>query len=137
METRKPGKNAEEVFMKTYKVLVADDSAVMRMVIVKLLREKYDLEYREAEDGMQAVEAFKEFRPDLVTLDINMPNLDGISALRRILACDSEAKVIVFSTESEKRMIVESVGLGAKAYVMKPIEDREAALAKVTAALGA
>ena len=54
------------------KVLVADDSTVMRMVIIKMLREKYDFEHREADDGGRAVELYKEYRPDLVTLDINM-----------------------------------------------------------------
>ncbi len=121
--------------MKTYKVLVVDDSSVMREVVIKMLREAISLEYREAEDGLQAVSRYKEYGPDLVTMDINMPALDGIGALKKIMALDGNARVIMLTTESEKQKIVESVAMGAKSYIVKPIDNATAA-AKVKLALG-
>jgi two-component system chemotaxis response regulator CheY len=120
---------------KIFKVLVVDDSAVMRELIVSLLKETFPVECREAEDGARGVELYKEFKPDLVTLDINMPVLDGIGALKQIMEFDGSAKVVMLTTEVEKQKIVESVSIGAKSYIVKPIE-KENAIAKIKIALG-
>ncbi len=120
--------------MKKYKVLVVDDSSVIREVVIDILKEEISLEYVEAADGNEAVARYKEYKPDLVTMDINMPNLDGIGALKQIIDFDRKAKVVMLTTESEKQKIVESISHGAKNYITKPI-DKDIAIAKLKIAL--
>lgn len=116
------------------KILVVDDSSAMRKGIIQLLKEEVDAEFLEAADGNEGVQSFKDNKPDLVTMDVNMPNKDGMAALEEILDIDPSAKVIMLTTESEKSKIVDAVSLGAKSYIVKPI-DKEKAVKKILNAL--
>ena len=118
-----------------YKILIVDDSSVMRKGIISLMREKIEAEYREAENGEAGVKLFLEFNPDLVTMDINMPGIDGMEALKQIIGHDRKAKVIMLTTEAEKGKIIEAVSMGAKSYIVKPITDKAKALDKIMNAL--
>jgi two-component system, chemotaxis family, chemotaxis protein CheY len=120
--------------MNKYKILIVDDSSVMRQGIMGIINEHLNVEFKEAGDGEQAIEQYKDYQPDLVTLDINMPKMDGIEALINILDFDSSAKVIMLTTESDKSKIIEAVSRGAKSYIVKPI-DKDKAIMKIKSAL--
>jgi len=111
--------------MSDKKVLIADDSSVMRMMIRKVLtKEGYEV-VAEAEDGTKAVELFKEHRPDLVTMDIVMPNQHGIEALKQIITLDPGANIIVISGLHQKSLVMEALDAGAKDFVIKPFDEQE------------
>jgi len=117
-----------------YRVLVVDDSTVMRKIVSQILKsEMYDV-VGEAPNGQKAVDMYNEFKPDLVTMDINMPVKDGISALKEILAVDTSARIVMLTSESEQKMVVDAIHNGAKSYVIKPPE-RTALLSKVKQSL--
>lgn len=102
-------------------VLVVDDAAFMRMMIRDILaKEGYSI--HEAVNGRDAVEKYDELRPDLVTMDITMPELDGISALREIRAKDPGARVLMVSAMGQQRMIVEALEAGALDFLVKPFQ---------------
>jgi two-component system chemotaxis response regulator CheY len=102
-------------------VLVVDDAAFMRMMIRDILaKEGYSI--HEAVNGRDAVEKYDELRPDLVTMDITMPELDGISALREIRAKDPSARVLMVSAMGQQRMIVEALEAGALDFLVKPFQ---------------
>jgi len=76
----------------------------------------------EAQDGAQAVERFKELKPDLVTMDITMPEMDGIAALKEIKKIDSSAKVIMCSAMGQQAMVIDAIQAGAKDFIVKPFQ---------------
>lgn len=105
-------------------VLIVDDAAFMRMRLKKILSEAgHDIV--EAGNGAEAVEIYKEKRPDVVLMDITMPEMDGIAALRQIIEEDSEARVIMVTALGQKRMVMESVKAGAKDFIVKPFEPEQ------------
>lgn len=105
---------------KPYRVLVVDDSTTMRRIVAQQLRsEAYDI-CAEASDGAQALELYKEHEPDIVTLDINMPNVSGLEALKSILAWDRNAKIVMLTSEGQKDTVIEAVSCGARGYIVKP-----------------
>ena len=107
-------------FDKSYRVLVVDDSATMRKIISQQLKsEAYEV-CGEAADGEEAFQLYKELEPDVVTLDINMPVVDGIAALKNILDYDKAAKVVMLTSEGQKQIVVDAITMGAKGYVVKP-----------------
>ena len=121
-------------FDKSYRVLVVDDSATMRKIIGQQLKsEAYEV-CGEAADGAEAFQLYKELEPDVVTLDINMPVVDGIAALKNILDYDKEAKVVMLTSEGQKQTVVESISMGAKGYIVKP-PNKAKVCAKVKSAL--
>jgi two-component system chemotaxis response regulator CheY len=102
--------------------LIVDDAAFMRMMIKDILT-KHGLEVvGEAEDGVEAVEKYKELKPDIVTMDITMPEMDGITALKEILAFDSSAKVVMCSAVRRQAMVIEAIQAGAKDFIVKPFK---------------
>jgi len=103
-----------------FKCLVADDSAYARKNLTTIIAQMGGSVVGEATNGQEAVELYAALRPDLVLLDITMPVLDGVETLRRILAQDKSAKVIVVSSIGNKEMIWKAIGLGAKSFVTKP-----------------
>ena len=104
------------------KVLIVDDAAFMRMMLKDTLTKNgYEIA-GEASDGNEAVEKFKELKPDLTTLDITMPNCDGIEALKKIKALDPAAKVIMCSAMGQQAMVMESIKAGAKDFIVKPFQ---------------
>ncbi|PTQ57715.1 MAG: Chemotaxis regulator - transmits chemoreceptor signals to flagelllar motor components CheY [Candidatus Carbobacillus altaicus] len=104
------------------RVLVVDDAAFMRMMIKDILTKNGYAVVGEASDGAQAVEKYKELQPDLVTLDITMPEMDGISALKQIRAMDPQAKVIMCSAMGQQAMVIEAIQAGAKDFIVKPFQ---------------
>lgn len=104
-------------------VLVVDDGAFMRILIKSMLEKNGYAVVGEAEDGAAAVEKYKALRPDLVTMDITMPNVDGIEALKGILADDPDASVIMVSALGQDAYIKEAIRQGAKGFVVKPFDE--------------
>ncbi|OQY98711.1 MAG: hypothetical protein B6D35_11365 [Candidatus Brocadia sp. UTAMX2] len=105
------------------KILVVDDSKVIRMVIKRLLTQHGYQIAGEAENGRAAFEKYKDLRPDAVTMDIIMPEVDGIQGLKDILSFDKQAKVIMISAIDQKESLLEAIRQGAADYVVKPFED--------------
>ena len=103
-------------------ILICDDAAFMRMMIKDILSKNgYDVA-AEAENGAKAVEKYKEIKPDLVLMDITMPEMDGIQALKAIKAADDAAKVIMCSAMGQQAMVIESIQAGAKDFIVKPFQ---------------
>lgn len=103
------------------KVLIADDAAFMRMRSASLLKE-LGHEVIEAEDGQQAVDLYAQHAPDAVLLDITMPVMDGLDALRAIMAADPSAKVAMVTAMGQQQVIMEPIKAGAKDFVVKPFD---------------
>jgi two-component system chemotaxis response regulator CheY len=101
-------------------VLIVDDAAFMRMMIKDILVKQGYLIIGEAEDGVEAIEKYKELAPDLVTMDITMPEKDGITALKEIIAYDARATVVMCSAMGQQSMVLESIQSGAKDFIVKP-----------------
>lgn len=103
-------------------VLIVDDASFMRMMIKDILVEADFEVVGEAENGRKAVELYKEHHPDLVTMDITMPEMDGITAIKEILDVDSEAKILVCSAMGQQSMVIEAVQAGAEDFIIKPFQ---------------
>ncbi len=104
------------------KVLIVDDAAFMRMMIKNILSKSgYDI-VGEAENGVQAVAKFKELKPELVTMDITMPEMDGISAVKEIKKLDPAAKIIMCSAMGQQAMVIDAIQAGAKDFIVKPFQ---------------
>ncbi|QSO49577.1 response regulator [Alicyclobacillus mengziensis] len=104
------------------RVLVVDDAAFMRMMIKDILTKNgYDV-VGEAVDGTQAVDKYQELHPDLVTMDITMPEMDGIEALKRIRSIDPNAKVVMCSAMGQQAMVIDAIQAGARDFVVKPFQ---------------
>ena len=104
------------------KILIVDDAAFMRMMIKDTLLKNGAGDVEEACDGAEAVEKYAAIRPDLVIMDITMPNKDGIQALREIKANDPSANVVMCSAMGQEAMVVEAIKLGAKDFIVKPFK---------------
>ncbi|REE94427.1 two-component system chemotaxis response regulator CheY [Paenibacillus taihuensis] len=104
------------------RILVVDDAAFMRMMIRDILTKNGYEVVGEAQDGAQAVEKYKEFKPDLITMDITMPEMDGIAALKEIKKLDSNAKVIMCSAMGQQAMVIDAIQAGAKDFIVKPFQ---------------
>lgn len=102
-------------------ILIADDAAFMRMRSSQLVKE-LGHEVVEAEDGAEAVEAYKKHKPDAVLLDITMPVMDGMEALAEILKIDPEAKIAMVTAMGQQQVIMEAIKMGAKDFVVKPFD---------------
>lgn len=102
-------------------ILVVDDAAFMRMMIRDILeREGYVIQ--EAVNGRDAIEKYRESNPDLVTLDITMPEMDGVEALREIRRLDPAARVLMVSAMGQQKMIVDALESGATDFLVKPFQ---------------
>ena len=108
------------------KVLIVDDALFMRRMINDILTSsgEYDV-VGEAADGMEAINMYKELRPDAVTMDIVMPNMDGIEACREILKVDPMARVIMVSALGQEPLVIESIAAGAKDFIVKPFSPEK------------
>ncbi|WAH35394.1 response regulator [Alicyclobacillus dauci] len=104
------------------KILVVDDAAFMRMMIKDILTKNGMEVVGEAADGAQAIEKYAELKPDLVTMDITMPEVDGIQALKQIRASDPQARVIVCSAMGQQAMVIDAITAGAKDFIVKPFQ---------------
>lgn len=105
------------------KVLIVDDTIFMRVALRRLL-EKSGFEVTgEAENGLIGVEKYKELQPDIVTMDITMPQMTGLEALREIMNFDPKAKVIIVSAMGQEPMVKEAIVNGAKSFIVKPFKE--------------
>ncbi len=104
------------------KLMIVDDAAFMRVSIKKML-EAHDYEIvAEAENGREAVEKFSTANPDIITMDITMPDMNGIEALREIKKMDPNAKVVMVSAMGQETLIREAVLYGASSFIVKPFQ---------------
>lgn len=103
-------------------ILICDDAAFMRMMIKDILTKNGYNVVGEAENGAKAVEKYGELKPDLVLMDITMPEMDGIQALKKIKASDSSAMVIMCSAMGQQAMVIEAIQGGAKDFIVKPFQ---------------
>jgi two-component system chemotaxis response regulator CheY len=104
------------------RVLVVDDAMFMRSMIkdiLKLAGGRYEV-VGEATNGKEAIDRYRELRPQLVTMDIVMPHLDGIEATREILKVDPAANIVICSAMGQEALVVESISAGAKDFIVKP-----------------
>ena len=104
------------------RILVVDDAAFMRMMIKDVLTKNGFEIVGEAENGKVAIEKFKELSPDLVIMDITMPEVNGIEALKSIRAHNPSAKVIMCSAMGQQAMVIEAIQAGAKDFIVKPFQ---------------
>jgi two-component system chemotaxis response regulator CheY len=105
------------------KVLVVDDALFMRKIVSDAMVAGGHEVVGEAANGIEAVERFRELRPDVTTLDITMPEKDGLAALREIMALDPAARVVMCSALGQESKVLEAMKVGAKYFVVKPFED--------------
>jgi two-component system, chemotaxis family, chemotaxis protein CheY len=107
------------------KLLVVDDSLVVRNALARCVRSGAVTEVLRAEDGIQAVELFQAHRPELVTMDLTMPNLDGLAAIAQIRAVDPQASILVISALNSHRIALDAIQRGACGFLTKPFTERE------------
>lgn len=104
------------------RILVVDDAAFMRMIVKDILiKGGYEV-CGEAVNGADALSKYKELKPDLVTLDITMPEVDGIQAAKDIMQFDKSAKIVMCSAMGQQAMVIESIQAGAKDFIVKPFQ---------------
>jgi two-component system chemotaxis response regulator CheY len=108
-------------------VLIADDAEFMRSMLREIVTESGLTVAGEAEDGFAAVAAWRRLRPDLVMLDITMPNMDGLAALKAIRAEDPEADVVMIGALGQKGEVMAAMEAGARAFVVKPFDHERVA----------
>ncbi len=114
-------------------VLIVDDSMFMRSIITKIFNKHEINILGEATNGKEAIEKYKELKPDVVTMDLMMDTMSGLEALEEIMKIDPKAQIIICSSMGQKAFIKEAIELGAKGFVIKPF-DEEALLDEVNKA---
>jgi two-component system chemotaxis response regulator CheY len=117
------------------KILLVDDAAFMRKMIKDTLSKNGYTDLFEAEDGVDAVEKYGEINPDLVIMDITMPNMDGLEALKAIRAKDANASIVMCSAMGQESMVMDAVRSGAKDFIVKPFKP-DRVLKTVSSILG-
>jgi len=103
-------------------ILIVDDASFMRMMIKDILTKNGFEVVGEAENGLVAVEKYKELNPELVIMDITMPEMDGIQAVKAIKSIDPSAKIIMCSAMGQQAMVIEAIQAGARDFVVKPFQ---------------
>lgn len=115
------------------KVLIVDDAEFLRMRITKMLASE-NYEVLEAENGAKAVALYKETKPDVVLMDITMPEMDGLTALKTIREFDGKAKIVMLTALGQESVVLEAIKAGAKDFIVKPFES-ERVLGAISKAL--
>ncbi len=103
------------------KVLIVDDASVIRIVLKGILSSA-GFEVTEAVNGVEALQKYTELRPDLVTMDITMPEMDGIATVKEIKAIDPAAKIVMCSAMGQKTLVLEAIEAGALNFIIKPFD---------------
>jgi len=106
-----------------YRILVVDDAAFMRMMIKNILTKNGFEVVGEAENGDMAVKMYQELKPDLITMDITMPEMDGITGVKEIRKLDPKARIIMVSAMGQQAMVMEAIQAGAKDFIVKPFQQ--------------
>ncbi|AMM53312.1 response regulator [Pyrococcus kukulkanii] len=107
------------------RILIVDDAAFMRMLLKKILTQAGHEVVGEASNGKEAVEKYKQLKPDLVTMDIVMPEMDGITAVKEIMKIDPNAKIIMITAVGQEAKVMEALKSGAKGYIVKPFQAQK------------
>ncbi|NOZ59807.1 MAG: response regulator [Euryarchaeota archaeon] len=107
------------------KILVVDDAAFMRMMLKNILGKNGHQIVGEAQNGAEGVKKYQELKPDVVTMDIIMPELNGIEAVRKIIALDPEAKIVMVSALGQEAMVKEALEAGARDFIVKPFKENK------------
>lgn len=107
---------------KMIKVLIVDDAIFMRRMLSDIVKEGGYSVVGEASNGKEAVDAFKKLKPDIVTMDIIMPEMGGIDAVKEINKIDGDAKILMVSAMGQQQLVVEAIQAGAKDFIVKPFE---------------
>lgn len=105
------------------RVLIVDDAIFMRMKLKDILEKNGFEVVGEAQNGVEAVEKYRAEKPDLVTMDITMPEMDGVAALKEIKKINSDAKVVMCSAMGQQAMVMEAIQAGAVDFIVKPFES--------------
>ncbi len=106
------------------KILIVDDAVFMRLSIKNILKDE-EFEFFEAANGREAVQEYIKHRPDLVTMDITMPDMTGIEALKQIIDYDKSAVVMMISAMGQETMVREAIIAGAKTFIIKPFKEEQ------------
>ena len=112
-------------------ILVVDDASFMRMMIKDILTKEGHNVVGEAGNGIEAINKYKELKPDIVTMDITMPELDGIGAVKKIKAEDLNAKILMCSAMGQQAMVIDAIKAGAGGFIVKPFQA-DKVLASIT-----
>jgi len=104
-----------------YRGVIVDDAAIMRLRLKEMLENEFEI-VGEVSNGNEALEIYRKVLPDFITLDITMPQVDGLSALKSILAEFPNAKIIIVSAMGQKQIVFQALSLGAKDFIVKPFE---------------
>ncbi|NLP13012.1 MAG: response regulator [Clostridium sp.] len=109
--------------MKNLRFVVVDDAVFMRTLLKKMIEEEKTYKVvGEGANGYEAIEQAKIFKPDIMTLDITMPEMDGIAAIKGILECSPDTNIIMVSAMGQQSMVIDAIKLGAKDFVVKPFD---------------
>ena len=111
------------------KILVVDDSLIIRKKITKLAEKLGHEVLGSAKDGQEGIDAYESNKPDLVTMDITMPDMDGITAVKGIMKNDANAKIIMVTSHGQEDMVIKSIQAGAVGYMLKPVTEYKLAIA--------
>ncbi len=106
-------------------VLIVDDVAFVRKTLADILTAADYQVVGEAADGLQAIELYNRLKPDLVTMDVVMPQMSGIDATRRILKADKDAKVVIITAMGQENFVMEAINVGARDYILKPFRAED------------
>ncbi len=117
------------------KILCVDDAAFMRMMVKNTLSQNGYTDLYEAGDGLEAVQKYDEIMPDLVIMDITMPNMDGLEALKTIKGKHPNANIVMCSAMGQEAMVVDAIKAGAKDFIVKPFKP-ERIIKTVTSIVG-
>ena len=105
------------------KILIVDDAKFMRMTLTNILQKGNHEVVGEAANGKEAIELYEELQPELVTMDITMPEMTGIEAVKKIKESDPNAKIIMCSAMGQQKLVVEAIESGAKDFIVKPFDE--------------
>ncbi len=111
------------------KVLLVDDSLIIRKKIATILEKLGHEAVFDAKNAQEGIDAYSRYKPDLVTMDITMPDMDGIEAVKRIIKEDHDAKIIMVTSHGQEDMVIKSIQAGAVGYMLKPITEEKLAQA--------
>jgi two-component system chemotaxis response regulator CheY len=105
------------------RILIVDDAKFMRLTLTNILKKTEHEIVAEADNGLKAVKLYRELKPDLVTMDVTMPEMNGIEAVREIRSEFPDAKIIMCSAMGQQKMVVEAIESGAKDFIVKPFDE--------------